>query len=77
HEQSLKNAKKLGYIRARIDGKIVELDNLDDLKLDRETKHTIEIMIDRIILKDGIRSRLFDAMEAATRIADGQVVVEQ
>ncbi len=77
HEQSLKNAKKLGYIRARIDGQIVELDDPEQLKLDRETTHTIEIMIDRIILKDGVRSRLFDAMEAATRIADGQVLVEQ
>lgn len=77
HEQSLKNAKKLGYIRARIDGEIVELDEEQNLSLNRESSHTIEIMIDRIIIKAGSRSRLYDAMEAATRIADGKVTVEE
>lgn len=77
HQQALNKAKKLGYIRARIDGRLVELDDTQDLKLDRETKHTIEIMIDRIILKSGVRSRLFDAIESAAQIAGGQVIVEE
>ena len=77
HERVLKRAPKLGYIRARIDGKNVYLDEQNNFNLDREKKHTIEIIVDRIILKSGVRSRLFSSVENALKITKGHVVVEE
>lgn len=64
---------KKGYVRVRVDGGIYSLD--DPPKLERYKIHTIEIVIDRLILKDGIRSRLADSIEQALKEAEGEVIV--
>ncbi|MDR2660701.1 MAG: excinuclease ABC subunit UvrA [Lactobacillaceae bacterium] len=76
HEQTLKNAQKLGYVRVRIDGVISEFDELETLQLKREDTHNVEIMVDRIVIRDDSRSRIFDAIEAATKLSGGVVLVE-
>lgn len=76
HESSLKKAKKLGYVRVRIDDEISEFEELESLALEREKEHNVEIMIDRVVVNPESRSRIFDAVEAATKLADGQVFVE-
>ena len=73
HEKVLADAKKSGYVRARIDGSIYEL--TEEIKLDKNKKHKIEIIIDRLIMRDDIRSRLADSVETALSIADGHVWV--
>lgn len=72
HETTFDNMRKQGYIRARVDGDIYELD-AQTPTLDKETAHDIDVMIDRIVLRDDARSRLFDAIEAAVRLTDGLV----
>jgi excinuclease ABC subunit A len=76
HVQTFAGMKKQGYVRARVDGEIVELDTYEP-NLKKTAAHDIDVMVDRIVLRPDGRSRLFDALEAATRLADGQVVVEE
>ncbi|MDR0898999.1 MAG: excinuclease ABC subunit UvrA [Lactobacillaceae bacterium] len=76
HKTALENAKKLGYVRVRIDGEVQEFEEMETLELDRESFHDIEIMIDRVVINDESRSRIFDAVEAAGKLADGMVYVE-
>ena len=66
--------QKDGYVRVRVDGEIYDVTEVPELS--KSQKHTIEVVVDRIVIKDGIRSRLFDSVEAALRIADGYVVVD-
>lgn len=66
--------QKEGYVRARVDGEIVELS--DDIELDRKKKHTIEIIIDRLVIKEDIRARLTESVETALRIANNLVIVD-
>lgn len=73
HEKVFASAKKSGYVRARVDGSIYELS--EDIVLDKNKKHTIEIIVDRLVMKEGIRSRLSDSIENALRLADGQLTV--
>lgn len=73
HQKELDNAKKSGYVRARIDGLIYDLD--DSVSLAKNIKHTIEIIIDRLVIKDSIRSRLADSVELASKLASGTVIV--
>lgn len=75
HETTFDNMRKQGYIRARVDGDIYELD-AQTPTLDKETTHDIDVMIDRIVLRDDSRSRLFDAIEAAVRLTDGLVQLD-
>ncbi|WP_455647160.1 excinuclease ABC subunit UvrA, partial [Leuconostoc sp.] len=75
HETTFDNMRKQGYIRARVDGDIYELD-AQTPTLDKETAHDIDVMIDRIVLRDDSRSRLFDAIEAAVRLTDGLVQLD-
>lgn len=77
HEDKLSFARKNGFIRIRIDGEMRNLD--EDIKLNKNKKHDIEIVVDRIVLKDGIRPRLADSVETAMEIADGlvQVIADQ
>ena len=72
HNDKLDLARKDGFIRVRIDGKVFSLD--EEIKLEKNKKHTIEIIVDRIVLKEGIRSRLADSIETAIEIADGLVL---
>lgn len=76
HEKAFAQMQKQGYLRARIDGEIVELDTVDDLALERNRFHDIDVLVDRIVLRADARSRLFDSIEAATNLAGGLVVLE-
>lgn len=77
HQNLMKRMLKQGYLRARIDGEIFELDQPEQLPdLDENQKHNIDVVIDRIVLKDDSRSRLYDAIESATRLSNGLVVID-
>ncbi len=73
HKKELERLKKEGYIRLRIDGEIVAIE--DDIKLNKTQKHTIDIVIDRLVVKPGIAKRLSDSVETALREADGLLIV--
>lgn len=75
HEKILERIRKEGFTRVRIDGKI-RLINEEEIKLDKKFKHTIEIVIDRIIIKPGQESRISEAAELAMHQGDGLVVVQ-
>ncbi|MGN0659802.1 MAG: excinuclease ABC subunit UvrA [Emergencia sp.] len=74
HEKILERIRKEGFTRARIDGEI-RLLNEEDIKLDKKFKHTIEIVVDRIIIKEGQESRISEAVELAMRQGEGLVTV--
>ncbi|MDN7228651.1 excinuclease ABC subunit UvrA [Planococcus liqunii] len=74
HAKLLEDIKKQGYVRVRVNGDLVDLD--DDINLDKNKKHSIEVVIDRVIMKEGIATRLSDSLESALRIADGRVLVD-
>ena len=63
-----------GYARALIDGKMCQLS--DDIKLAKTRKHTIEVVVDRLVVKDGVRQRLTDSVETALRLANGSIVID-
>jgi excinuclease ABC subunit A len=73
HKKILEDAQKSGYVRARIDGLMVELD--DSIKLDKQKKHTIELVIDRIVLSPEVRKRVAESVEAALLAANGIIMV--
>lgn len=72
--KELADIQKQGFVRARIDGEIVDL--ADDIKLKKSYKHNIEIVVDRLVMKEEIKSRLTDSIETATRLADGLVIID-
>ncbi|MCM0599812.1 excinuclease ABC subunit UvrA [Periweissella fabalis] len=74
HESIFAKIRREGFVRIRLDGEIVDL--AEDYSLDENIEHTIEIIVDRIVLKDGIRSRLFDSIESAMRLAEGLVTID-
>lgn len=74
HEKILDNIKKNGYVRARVDGEIYELAE-DEIKLEKNIKHNIDAVVDRIIIKEGIEGRLSDSIETALKLAEGLVLV--
>ncbi|HCW52282.1 MAG TPA: excinuclease ABC subunit UvrA, partial [Clostridium sp.] len=73
HDKVLDNIKKNGFIRVRIDGEIYDITE-DEIKLDKNKKHNIEAVIDRIIIKEGIESRLAESIETSLKMADGLVI---
>jgi len=73
HRKILEDAAKQGFVRARIDGEQVSLE--DDIKLEKQKKHTIEIVVDRMRLADDSRRRLAEAVETALQVAEGTVIV--
>jgi len=73
HQKIIDDAKKAGFVRARIDGVPVNLD--EKISLDKQKKHTIEIVVDRLVIADGIRQRLAESAEAALEAADGVMLV--
>ena len=74
HAKELANALKAGFVRARIDGEITEL--VEDMKLQKTYKHTIEIIVDRLVVKEGIRTRLADSIETTTQHSGGNVIID-
>ncbi|WP_280769508.1 excinuclease ABC subunit UvrA [Salipaludibacillus daqingensis] len=74
HAKVLEDIKKQGYVRVRVDGEMHEAS--DEITLEKNKKHDIEVIIDRIIIKDGIETRLADSMETALNLADGRVMVD-
>ena len=74
HEKVLENIKKQGFVRARIDGEIYDLTE-DQIKLEKNIKHNIEAVVDRIIVKDGIEGRLTDSIETSLKMSEGLVLV--
>lgn len=74
HEKVLENIKKNGFIRARIDGEIYDLTE-EEVKLDKNKKHNIEAVVDRIIIKEGIEGRLSDSIETALKLGEGLVLI--
>jgi excinuclease ABC subunit A len=73
HQKIIEDARKAGFARARIDGVPVSLD--EDIKLDKQKKHTIEIVVDRLVIGPEIRSRLAESVETALQAADGLMMV--
>ena len=74
HEKVLDSIKRNGFIRVRIDGSIYELTE-EEVTLDKNKKHDIEAVVDRIVIKEGIEGRLSDSLETALKLADGLVVI--
>ncbi len=74
HVKELEHAKKEGFVRARIDGELYDLS--DEIKLKKQNKHSIEIIVDRIVVKQDVRSRLADSIETATKESDGNVIID-
>ena len=72
HKKLLEELRKEGYVRVRIDGEVAVLN--DDIDLEKNKKHTIEVVVDRIIIKEGITQRLTDSVEAALKLGDGMMV---
>ena len=73
HQKVIEDAQKSGFVRARIDGLMVELD--DSIKLDKQKKHTIELVVDRIVIKADVRKRLAESVETALNSANGVITV--
>ncbi len=73
-EKEIEQIRKSGYARVRVDGSIYDLS--EEIKLDKNLKHSIEAVVDRLVIKDGIRSRLADSVETATELSDGLVIVD-
>ena len=74
HKDTLDNLRKSGYTRVRINGEIKDLS--EDITLEKNLKDDIDVIIDRLVIKEGIRSRLFEGVENATKLADGKVIIE-
>ena len=72
HEKVLADAKKRGYVRVRVDGNLYDLS--EEIKLDKNKKHNIEIIVDRLVMRDGVEPRLADSVENALAAADGHLI---
>ena len=75
YTKNLESYRKSGYGRVKIDGIVYDLQ--EDIKLDKNIKHNISVVVDRLVVKDGIQKRLTDSLEAALRLADGLVVIDK
>lgn len=74
HKKALENIQKEGYVRVVIDGERYDLD--EEIELNKNKKHDISVVIDRIVIKEGIESRLADSLETALHLADGMVIID-
>lgn len=72
--KELNDVKKQGFVRCRIDGEIYDL--AGEIKLSKTKKHNIEVIVDRLVMKDGIKSRLSDSVETATKLSDGLLLID-
>lgn len=74
HVKVFEDIKKQGYVRVRIDGEMQELS--EEISLEKNKKHSIEVVIDRIVVKEGVASRLADSLETALRLGEGRVIID-
>lgn len=74
HKKVFEMVQREGYVRVRVNGELYDVSEVPEL--DKNKKHDIEIVVDRIVVKEGVRSRLFDSFEAALRLAEGYAVVD-
>ena len=74
HKDLLDDLRKQGFVRVRVNGEMFDL--TDEITLDKNKKSNIEVVVDRIVLKENIRSRLFESLEIATKLSHGKVVVD-
>jgi len=74
HEKVLDQAKKSGYVRVRVDGNLYDL--TEEIRLDKNLKHNIEIVVDRLVVKEGIEKRLTDSIETVMKLANGLMIVD-
>ena len=74
HAKVLERAKKAGYVRVRIDGSLYDV--TEEIKLDKNIKHNIEIVVDRLVVKEGIERRLTDSIENVMKLSDGLLIVD-
>ena len=74
HKKVIENIKKEGFVRIRIDGENYEV--TDDIELNKNQKHNIEVVVDRIVVKEGIETRLADSIETAVKLSEGLVIAQ-
>lgn len=74
HVKLLDDLRKQGYVRVRVNEDLIDLD--DNIELEKNKKHTISVVIDRIVIKEGVEARLSDSLEAALRLAEGNVIID-
>ncbi|PHU40908.1 ABC-ATPase UvrA [Pseudobutyrivibrio ruminis] len=74
HEKLFEKAKKSGYVRVNVDGNVYDLS--EEIKLDKNIKHNIEIVVDRLVIKEGIEKRLTDSIESVLKLAEGLMIVD-
>ncbi len=74
HQKEFEAARKSGYVRVRVDGNIYDLS--EEISLEKNKKHTIEIIVDRLVIKEGVRSRLADSIETAVGLTGGLAVID-
>jgi len=75
HKKNLENIQKMGFVRAIIDGELKDL-SFDEISLDKNKKHNIDIVVDRLVIKEGIRTRLAESIEIAMKHANNNVVID-
>ena len=73
-QKELDAARRSGYARVRVDGNLYDLD--EEITLDKNIRHTVEVVVDRLAIKEGLRSRLADSLETALNLADGLVTID-
>jgi excinuclease ABC subunit A len=74
HLKVLEDIKKQGYVRVRVNGEMLDLS--EDIDLEKNKKHTIEVVIDRVVVKEGVASRLADSLESALKLGEGKVIID-
>lgn len=72
--KELDNVRKSGFVRVRVDGAVYDLS--EEIKMDKNKKHNIEVIVDRLVINDSIKSRLTDSIETATHLSDGIVLID-
>jgi len=74
HVKVFEDVKKQGFVRVRVDGEMLDLS--DEIELEKNKKHSIEVVVDRIVVKDGISARLADSLETALHLGEGKVIID-
>ncbi len=74
HVKVLEDLKKQGFVRIRVDGEIREV--AEEISLDKNKKHNIEVVVDRVVIKEGVQTRITDSLETALSLSDGRVIVD-